>query len=160
MVNAELDDGSGYARIVVRPNRAMSWNSNLLFLASVAAPCLAVAGGFAAQGLWLVLPFAGLEILAVAAGLYCCHWRLGRCEVISFHEQSVEVTTGRRRPEAQTSFSRPWARVELQARRPRWYPSRLLIRAQGKELELGAFLCEEEKARLAMELKQILGRTP
>ena len=47
---------------VVSPNYSMSWRENKIFIASLTVVSFSIAGGFALQGFWLILPFAGLEI--------------------------------------------------------------------------------------------------
>jgi len=59
----------GY-RFVVRPNCALSWRTTRLVLVFFTV-CFAVVGVyFAALGAWLVLPFAGLELVVLVAGFY------------------------------------------------------------------------------------------
>jgi len=66
------------------------------------------------------------------------------------------VEKGRRYPENQCTLARVWARVVLERCPKQWYPSRLLIRSHGRAVEVGTFLNEEERRRLAEELAQNL----
>jgi Integral membrane protein len=109
------------------------------------------------MGFWPILPFAGLELLALGAALHACAQRGTDCEVISIHDSTVEVERGRRRPEWHYSFSRTWAHVVLERACSDWYPSRLLIRCKGREVEVGRFLNEQERIKLARELTQLIG---
>lgn len=154
VIDPHADEAGGTARIVVRPNRSLSWRGNVLFLASITAVSAIVAGGFAALGYWMMLPFAGLELAALGAGLYVCARKLGRCEVISIDEQAVQIESGYRYPQQRSRLQRAWVRVE---RRPSgWHRSRLLLRSHGREVEVGSCLGEEEKGRLERELRDLL----
>jgi len=119
---------------------------------------LAVALYFAMQGLWTALPYAGLEILALGAAFYISARQAKRRELITIDERVVRISrSGWNLSEnlAQLAeFPRGWAQVVLQPSRIRWYPSRLLLRAHGKELEVGSFLAEDERQQLAKALSQ------
>lgn len=104
----------------------------------------------------MVLPFAGLELFAVAACVYVAMGRSARCEVVSVDDQTVIVESGRRRAERRNEFKRAWVQVRLQASNHRWYPSRLTIGSHGKLVEIGSFLSEDERRRFARELTQRL----
>jgi uncharacterized membrane protein len=109
------------------------------------------------MGFWLVLPFAGLELLAVGTGLYLVACRCHECEVICIAADSIRIERGRLRPQQRWVLTRAWARVELKDCPRRWYPSRLLIRVHDRSVEVGQFLAEEERHQLAQELNARLG---
>ena len=67
---------------VLRPNRSLSWRQNLVAFAGLCMVTLVLVVPLVAMGFWLVLPFAGLELLAVGIGLYCTICRCHECEVI------------------------------------------------------------------------------
>ncbi len=131
----------------------------MLFYSGIVAVSMTIALGFYVTGLWLVLPFSGLEMLALGAALYAGAWRGERCEVISISERAVAVEKGRRCPDERHEFQRGWAHVILQSSTNNWYPSRLLIRSHGREVEVGAFLNEQERQGLAEELAQAMTPT-
>ncbi|MCB1785013.1 MAG: DUF2244 domain-containing protein [Chromatiaceae bacterium] len=142
----------------------MSWHQSMMFLAALAVPLLLVSLVLAARGLWLVLPFAGLELAAVYACIYIVSHASRRCEVVSISESLVTIEKGRDRgrcperggPEQRVEFARGWVKVELSKNRERWYPRRLWIGVSGKRVEIGEFLVDEEKAELAAELDRLL----
>ena len=150
-------DGSGSnAQIVVRPNQSLSWHGNLTVLASLGIVMAIIAVGFAVMGLWLVLPFAGLELAVVAAGLYVTSRRLANSEVISLSPSSVKVETGYRYPASSRRVKRHWARIDLCNGASRVQPSRLYIRSHGEAIEVGACLTDKEREKLAHELRRLL----
>lgn len=142
---------------VLRPNRSLSWRQNQLVFASFCVVTLLVVLPLVAMGFWLVLPFAGLELLAVGAALYAVTCRCHECEVICIAEDTIRIEQGRRYPQRHWILARPWARVVLEGCPRRWYPSRLLIRTHGRAVEVGRFLPEDERQRLARQLTGHLG---
>jgi uncharacterized membrane protein len=154
MIAPHVDPARQRAQIVVRPNRSLTWRGNLMFLAVIAAVSLAVASGFALLGYWIVLPFAGLELAALAVGLYVVGHRLSRCEVITVEGDTVEIETGYRYPQERKQFLRSWVTVDR--RTQGLHHSRLLLRSHGEEVELGACLAEDEKSVLEKELRRLL----
>lgn len=117
---------------------------------------MTVAIGLALQGFWPILPFAGAELLALAAALYCVAVRGTASEVVSVQAYTIEVEKGRRKLEQRWEFPRAWAQIRLVRPRVAWYPSRLVICSHGRQVELGGFLNEDERRRLASELRRAI----
>lgn len=146
-------------RIVLAPNCSLTPAGARLFVGSLAAVTFAVAGFFALQGFWPVLPFAGLEIGLLAWAVRASMRRGAEREVIVVSEADVVIErvapTGSRR----TVFPRHWARVTLRDPQPAQYPSRLTIESHGRACEVGRFLTEDERRRLAARLARLVGKT-
>lgn len=165
MVTTECFPDEEHCRVVIRPNRSLSWRQSMLFVAAVALVLGTVSLVFAFMGYWLILPFAGLEIAALLFCTYLVANSGMRCEVVSMDESQVVVEKGRQRrcgserggPDSRISFPKAWARVELLPHEG-WYPDRLLIGASGKRVEVGDFLGDSEKKELAGELKKLLAK--
>ena len=153
MVMAETE-GEGTLKFVLRPNSSLNWKGNLLFFAWMATVTLGIGLMFALMGAWMVLPFAGLELLALGTGLYLTACRSMDVEVVSIHEDVIEVCKGRWGLESIVRIQRCWARVSLERSSHDWYPKRLLIWSHGKGVEIGCFLSEIERKNLARELRQ------
>jgi len=156
MVDIQQHADTLQCRFILRPNRSLSWRGSLLFYFSLLIISSGIAIGLALLGLWLVLPFAGLEMLALGIGLYVVACRCYECEVISINGDSIRIERGRDYPREQWTLGRTWARVVLERCPRAWYPSRLLLRSHGRSVEVGRFLDEEERQRLADELSRSL----
>ena len=146
----------GDRTFVIAPNRSMTWKELLLAYCIISGVSLAIAGYFWVQGLTLVLPFSGLELLALGAALYITAWRGGAQEVITIAGDSVSVETGRNRPDQRQDFQRYWTRVVLRRPWVAWHPSKLLLCSHGREIEVGRFLNEEERRGLAKLLQSAI----
>ncbi len=156
-VVAEDADLSGSAcRIVIRPNCSLTWQQTVQVFGGVAVVALTIGAFFVLMGAWLVLPFAGLEVIALGVGLYVCARRGTEREVISILSDRIAVERGRYRPQFRCELGRAWATVQLVRSRRRGYPSRLTIRSHGREVQVGACLVEEEREELADTLRRTL----
>lgn len=147
--------------VVIRPNRALSRKGLGLLIVIPVTVCLLVGWVAAAQGFWPVLPFAGLEALAVALGLRIAWRRSGSFDEVRIASTQVEVRRlrwGLWRASKDKVFEVPtaWARVRLRAAAHAWYPRRLTIGCHGRAVEIGVFLCEKEREELAAELRRLL----
>ena len=141
---------------VIKPNQAISWQSLVLVYTGIATVTFTIGVSFYLIGLTLVLPFSGIEILALGAAFYLTAWRGGVQEVIIISKETIVIERGRQYPESRETFPRAWVRVVIERSWNSWYPSRLLIRSHGRAVEVGTFLNEEERCRLAEELAQNL----
>ena len=150
------DDGLAYT---LRPNGSLGWRAAKWACAGMMLLTAAVATWFTLRGAWLVLPFAGAEMLLLASTLYlACRWSR-HAEVIRVDDATLTVERGTARPEESFRFQRGWARVVLVRDPSGWYPSRLLLRSHGRSVEIGARLVEEERLELAEELAHLTGAT-
>ncbi len=111
--------------------------------------------GFAAMGAWLILPFSGGELLLLVVALRYSMRKTAAREVITIAADTIRIEHHSGGTIRSVEVPRYWARID-------WSPKgggRLLIGSHGKWFEIGAFLGEEEKQRLAKALKQEAGVT-
>lgn len=156
MVNQLEDADKDCIAFVIRPNQAMPWRTMVRLYLGIAAVTLAIGVAFFLQGLTLILPFSGIEVLALGIALYVCAWRSEIQEVIRISEHEIIFERGHNTPETREVFKRPWTKLILERSWNSWYPSRLIIRSRGRHTEIGEFLNEEERRGLAELLDQTL----
>ena len=149
----------GY-KIIARHNNSLTPKAGVKLLLALAGIVLVVGVGFARIGAWLVLPFAGLEILAFAYAFHCIYLHSGDFESITIENDSVVVEKRDYKEVTTTVFQRHWAQVSLREVASVGGvigKSGLFIRSHGKEIEFGKhFMNDEQRALLARELKQKL----
>jgi uncharacterized membrane protein len=122
--------------------------------AVVAFSLLGISVAFVLNGFWPVLPFAGLELLALGVAFYLCHLRSQWREIVAIDADIVRVEKGRRQAEERWECPSFWARVQLEKSPIAWYPSTLTIAYQGRRVEIGRFLSEDERGALADALRR------
>jgi len=146
-------------QFVVQHNQSLSWQGNKLFIVYVAILSFGIAIFFALQGLWLILPFAGLEISALAFALYICCLRGREREVITIEPEKLVVEKGIDNPKHCWQFERAWLNLELKKSSLQGHPSKLLVRCKGIELEIGKCLSNAERKDLATSLISALNKS-
>ena len=156
MVATEFDNSSSIHRLMVRPNCSLSWRGVVRFYLWMVAVSFGIATAFAFNGAWLVLPFAGLEMLVLGAALYSVARRCNSWQLISIDADTIHISGSAAADLPAVTFKRAWAKIELQAGERNWYPPRLTIRSHGKVVEIGSCLNETERQRLASKLENIL----
>lgn len=156
MVETRINEDTRSATIVLRPNNSASWQFNMRIVASLALIGFAISTYFALHGLWLIFPFAGLEVGFLA---YCLYLRLRaniNTEVITFDDTSVTIERGYYHAEQRWRYHRMWAKIFVKKPKIRGRPKQVYIRSHGKELELGAFLNKKDKDILIKNLKGVV----
>ena len=146
----------GDSQFVIRPNCSLGWGGAKRYLALQTAVVLLAAAPMVWMGGWLVLPFAGAELLALTGAFYWVLLRLNRIEVVALEGDRVVVQRGRRGPEERVEMPRAWARVVLEEGRAELDKDHLFLRASGRQTEVGAALTNQEKARLGEDLTRAL----
>lgn len=134
------------------PNRSISARGLTMCFAAIASVSLGWATFFALQGLWVPLPFAGLELAALGLALTYVFKRGQRWELVRIEDNAVSVF--RDDGSKLFGYAPQWTRVELAPGKYASYPHRLVLSSHGREVEIGAFLNEEERLALANRLKR------
>jgi uncharacterized membrane protein len=145
-------------RIELVPHCSLSPRAALAFFLGLCALSFGIAGIFALYGFWPILPFAGLEMLVLGWALKASFARREHTEAITVSEREVLVERANRKCRSQFVFSRHWAQVKLRSPVSRLHPSRLVIESHGQALEIGRFLTEDERRKLAIRLQRLIGR--
>ncbi len=144
----------GTDTILVRPNSSLTWGQTKRLLLFFACALSAVALYFWQLGAWLVLPFLGAELALLAGGFYACCLQARRGESIAIDGDRVWVESRGGR----AVFPRAWLQVRLVPHAVDGRPSRLLVGAHGRFLQVGAFLVDGERERLARLVERAAAR--
>jgi len=145
-------------QIVLAPHRSLSARGARWFFVSLCIPSLGIASLMTALGYWPILPFAGLELLAVGAALSINMRRRADTQQIVITGNAVAIDSHRGGRIVHYKFSRHWAQVKLRRAKSPWHPSRLTVESHGRACELGSFLTEEARCALAGRLRCLIGR--
>lgn len=158
MVSIDKVNSNDSYRIVLSPNCSITWRELVLFYMLTCVLALAIGVFFTLQGLWLVIPFSGLEMLALGACLYLTSRKVYRKEVITLDQRFTRIEKGVQRVRQSWEFETPWIRLideRLGARNRR---RKLALGSHGNYVEVGDFLDNSEKDRLAFQLKNCIIR--
>jgi uncharacterized membrane protein len=144
-------------RIELAPNCSLTPAGAKLFFAATCLFSLAFCMIFVMMGFWPVLPFWALEMVALGLALHASMQRRRYTQTVTITDSQISLVTRTRGGEAKQEFARHWAKVRLHSSRIRAYPSRLMIESRGRAFEIGSFLTEEERCRLAKRLRNLVG---
>ena len=158
MVYSEFNPETGNGYIVLKPNNSATWRFNMMVVASLALLGTLISTFFLLQGLWLIAPFSGLEVLALLACLYLCARSNIQTEVIKFSPDKVIIEQGRTFAEKSWEYHRTWAKIFVRKHKRRGHPDQVVIRSHGQEVELGSFLNSDDKETLVKKLRNIIYR--
>lgn len=156
MIKSEIDDDSRTGKIILQPNASWSWRANLWFLYALTGVSFTIALGFLIDGAWIILPYSGLEVSALALAIYLAVRRCHMQEVITVSEHEVRIERGYRQPVEHWQYHRLWSRFLVKKPRHPWRRTVIAIRSHGDELEIGSFLNDPDKRVLIDQLKRVV----
>jgi len=142
-------EGARGFSVILKRNCSISPAGLACVFAALGVAALAIGAGFALAGAWLILPFAGLEVLLLAAAF------LLQARHATDYER-IELDRGRLAIEVAQAAR--VARYELDARAVRVESDgrHIVLRGGREPLELGRHLDDESRAAFAVELKKRL----
>jgi len=115
---------------------------------------------FAAYGLWLILPFTGVELVAVAIAFVCYGRRAADYERITLSEADLTIERVEGARTLNWRFASTWARVEVEEAEGSWMDRvRVFIVARGERVEIGRHLSAPRRKLLAHEILAALRGT-
>lgn len=138
--------------LLIQPNRNLTWKQTRLVFLFLTCCIVAVAIYFFTLGAWLVLPFAGLELLVIGFGLYLHSCHAHQQQLIRIDADNITVVDAHKGG-SELCFPRAWLRIVHTHDPVEWYPSRLFIGSHGKYIEIGKYLVESEREMLANNLR-------
>lgn len=152
MISTELDGDNTTGHIVLSPNMSACWQTTKYFLFIVSTFALVIGISFAAVGAWMILPFAGIEVLVLLIVMYRVSRKCYRKEVIHLNKETITVEQGQYEPHTSWSSEVFWTRLIVQSSGHPWHSDKLYLRGRHDQIEIGAFLNDQEKAALAKQL--------
>jgi uncharacterized membrane protein len=142
------------ALLIAQPNCSASWRLNKLVIAGFAVWIGGIGVGFAALGLWPILPFAGLEVAALAGGLYYVSWKLQQRHVLRFHAGGLTLEKGAYYPRFTWRFPRDAVSLSVEVQPHPWDPLKIFLCSTDQQIPLGNFLSRDDSKQLLSLLKQ------
>ena len=142
-------------KVISKPNCSLTVSARVRVLLLIAIVPVVIALAFAVVGVWMVLPFAGLELSALAYAFYYVGCHSEDYESITIDENRLVVERRSYKQSSQTVLNPYWAKVVL--RRTPSGEAHLWLRSHGKQIEVGYFMSNEERIKLAQQLESRTG---
>lgn len=137
------------------PNRSLSPKQQQLVFWSVAIPCMVIAIIFAGLGYWLVLPFAGLEIGLLAWAFENLRKHDSDYESITIHGDRLDLEWRYAGETGHRVFNTHWTQAECVCEQHE-NRCRFCVRSHGESIELGRFLNDQDRIKLAQTVRASL----
>ena len=137
--------------LILKRNCSMSPKALAGGFAALSVLVLAIGAGFAAAGAWLILPFAGLEVLLLGAAflLYVRH---------AADYERIELEAGRLSVEVAQAECIERHELDARATTVSVEQDRVMLRGREEQLEIGRHLDADRRRELAAELDKRLVR--
>lgn len=156
MIEQHIEPGAESGYLVIRPNHSMTWVANRRWMTLLSLATLGLAVLFALRGLWPILIAALIQVTWLWLAVYKVALDCQRRECVRFTDAEIVIHRGRYRPVQELRFPRGWTRLVVKRGMPLRCPMRLFLRCYGREIELGGYLREDERQRLADTLRPLL----
>jgi len=153
------EGGLGGAEFVLRRNCSLSPRALMVVFGSMVGLSFGFGIGFAALGAWLILPFAGVELLALAAAFLIYGAHAADCERVRVEGEllTVEVVDGG----SGSRYEFPLRQVRLvreeSGPEASWrVRDRLFLAFRGRRVEVGRHLDAHRRAGFERKLRVVL----
>ncbi|HEX4856240.1 MAG TPA: DUF2244 domain-containing protein [Limnobacter sp.] len=141
-------------RWVFRRNCSLSPKQLLQWYISLCCITLVIATGFLLAGFWIVLPFAGLELLLVGIAFVVYARHAADYEMIQLQPNQLLLEMADGSKVTQLEWSPQWARLSYNGK----YKAPLMFSYKGQQVKIGKFIAEKDKSVLHRELKAALAK--
>ncbi len=133
--------------IDLAPNKSSSVNENFVFFGFLSLICLTFGIGFFFVGATMILPFAGLEVLALILILRTNRKWLNQRQVLYLDKLYVKLEENKRK----ITFDRFLSKFIVEENNSK---KELFIKSNNQKIAIGSFLNQEEREQLIELLKK------
>ena len=133
--------------IDLAPNKSSSINENLVFFGFLSLICLTFGIGFFFIGATMILPFAGLEVLALILILRANRKWLNQKQALYLDKLYVELEED----DKKITFDRFLSKFLIEDNNSK---KELFIKSNNQKIAIGSFLNQEEREQLIELLKK------
>ncbi len=133
------------------PNRSATWQQTKRLILVFALFISSIAIAWSLVGVWVILPFAGLEVGLLALIMYLASKSTYEWETVAVSHRNISVRCSNG---ALLVFSRQGTSLYFIEDLGKQRLPRILLKSDFQQFELGAFLNAEDKQRLHLGLKK------
>ncbi|MBZ2163789.1 DUF2244 domain-containing protein [Alteromonas stellipolaris] len=134
----------GKRRLRLTPNRSASWQDTKWLMLIFAVVVFTIAIGWAVVGVWVILPFAGIEVVLLIFIMYQVSRSTYRWETLDIEPHTIHFCTRHRT----LSFTRPSAHIIFTESENDWHLPIVTLADGEQRIVLGEFLNLEDRALL------------
>lgn len=143
-----------YSLISLQPNRSADWVQNKWLMAGMSAFALLIATMWALFGVWMVFPFAGVEVGLLCYMLYRVSHNTYQLQTLIFEKEAVHIQIGHKCTNTIT-LSRNDIHLQMSESPRDWYLPQLTLVTPENSVTLGEFLNRADRHLLYEEIKNL-----
>lgn len=144
-----------HTTVVVAPNASLTKKQAIWFMVSISAVSLGIAIYLALRGFWPVLPFAGIELTALAVAIWVSMRDNNYREVIRVQGDDVTLEFGMLGDGARSRVTLPRAMVRVWSERRFAGEEHLILSCGEQRFELGRCLGPQDRRSLVRRLREV-----
>ncbi|HCH20638.1 MAG TPA: DUF2244 domain-containing protein [Cellvibrionales bacterium] len=153
-VSRKTDSDDTITTLILSPDRSLDWDGNKRVIWSLGGVCIGIAMGFTIiAGAWVMLPFAGLEVLILSLALYYVSWKLSYRHVLTLSNKQLIIEKGVYRPKGKWVWEKQATRLVTRAPKHDWEAQGLTLINDNEEVNIGDFLSQSDANELIAFLK-------
>jgi uncharacterized membrane protein len=152
MVERTIDNRC--AVVTLSPNRSANWAQTKILITIIGVFVLCIALAWTAMGVWVILPFAGLEVSLLAFLMYRGSYSTYRKQVITISQDTLKFEAGVYRPSSNYQFSLQDLSLNVIEPNLPFDFSKLCFKDPQHSLEFGQFLNQEDRQLVIDYLQQ------
>ncbi|NMH61339.1 DUF2244 domain-containing protein [Alteromonas ponticola] len=140
-------------RIELTPNRSANWTQSKMFIGILAIPVFVIALGWSVVGVWIILPFAGLEIGLLTLLMLKVSHQTYQQQTIVINKEVVSVESGFRQ-KSKRCLPRHGCHILYKETENDWQLPVIVIISDKGKLVVGQFLNLADRQLLKEELER------
>jgi uncharacterized membrane protein len=143
MVERKID--KNIAIVTLSPNRSANWTQTKTLITIIGLFVLCIALIWAALGVWIILPFAGLEVSLLAFLLYRGSYSTYRKQVITINQDTLKFEAGVYHPKCLFQFDLKQLSINVKEPTLPFDFSELHFKDAQHHLAFGQFLNQDDR---------------
>ena len=140
--------------LILSPDRSLDWDGNKRVIWSLGSICIGIAMGFTIiAGAWVMLPFAGLEVLILSLALYYVSWNLSHGHILPLNNKQLIIEKGVYRPKGKWVWEKQTTRLVTTTAKHDWEAHGLTLINNNEKVNIGDFLSQSDSNELITFMK-------
>lgn len=141
-------------KVLLTPNRSATWQFNCLVLKLFGTVVFVIAIAWSLMGVWMILPFAGLEFGCLVYFVYRTSQNCYRFEVLCVNSEAIRLEKGLNSMSSPLTFDRLGSEFIIKQPTHIFSPASISLAHRGKKTSIGRFLNKPDVDQLTEIIKK------
>lgn len=151
----QLEKHNNSVIFLLTPNRSLTWFEAKLIMTFMVSVVMIIALAWAFVGIWVVLPFAGLEVGLFVLLMYKVTRFTYLKQVVTFTKQDITVEMGIERRQTIQTIPRFGTDVYYSETERNWRTPKITLHNGNNHIQIGQFLNDDDMAILRQEIEKL-----